>query len=305
MDNVVVLYGNEPYTIKQYVDTLRMNFEEFCISYYDEWKEDMWPVARQVPMFCSQQLLLVKPKTLSDDNFIEYCKNPSSSTVMVVVPETVDKRTKAFKKLQSLNVLKECKKLSEGQMQKFVISEIQGNGSKIRESVYEYFIQKTGYFLDEDINLFSIRNYIAQLCDVSDGEITRSDVDAFVVETCTTKTFALTNLLLKKDRAEIFRLSEQFLREKENVIGMLSLLLRTFRLGYKASLYSDKNEAEIAKLLGVPAFQFKDALRYPPNVISDCMDVIGQGIQRIKFGQADDRSALFVTLSKVLLCLED
>lgn len=304
MDNVYVLYGEEPFTIKQYVDAMMMHFDEYCISSYEDWADEIWTSARQIPIFSDKQLIIVKPKTISDDNFLQYCKNPSDSTVMIVVPEMVDKRVKAFKALKSLGVLKECKKFTEEQLQDFFVSQIRENGCEIKRDTYEYFIQKTGYYLDENVNMFSLQNYIQQFCTVSDGEITKADIDAFVIDTCTTKTFALSSLLLKRDKEALFSLANRFLNEKENVIAMLSLLLRTFRVGYKASLYSDRKESEIGKLLGVPAFQYKEALQYSPEQISTCMDNLQRGIRWIKTGGADERSAFILTLSNVLSCLE-
>ena len=140
---------------------------------------------------------------------------------------------------------------------------------------------------------------------MGESTITKEAVDTFVIESNTSKTFALTKELLKRNDKKLFMLAKHFIDDKENPIGMLSLLLRSFRLAYKASLYyGDKNDAEISKLLGVPAYQFKEAAEYAPEQISNVLDLIQSGVSEIKTGMASPEVVFINTLAKMLNCLK-
>lgn len=308
MQNVEILYGDEPYVIKRYVDNEVSAYDECSTSFYEEFSNDVWAVVRQMPMFSERQLVVVKPKNLSDEKFLKYCKKPMPHTHLLVIPEQIDKRTAAYKELQKLDLFKECNKLDATELQRFVVGIIKESGCQIRKEVYDFFIERSGYFTDDSVNLFSMDNYVRQLCSTADeesgNEIVREAVESFVVESNTTKTFAMTKKMLQKDRKALFSMANHFLQEKESAIGMLSLFLRSFRLAYKATLYPDKNETELGKLIGVPAYQFKDAMKYRPEQISGCLDCIQDGIRKIKAGSASESVAFTITLARVMDCLE-
>lgn len=301
---VKILYGNEPYLIADEVRKATEGVDELSVSEYEGFSADVWNKVKQYPMFSDRQVVIVNSDTINNEALIKYVNKSQEQTDLIVIPKEVDKRTKAFKAFQKAGVLCECNKIDEPTMKKFVMCMLHRENCSITEELYEYFIIRTGYFTDEEINLYTVKNYIIQIA-MGESTITKEAVDTFVIESNTSKTFALTKELLKRNDKKLFMLAKHFIDDKENPIGMLSLLLRSFRLAYKASLYyGDKNDAEISKLLGVPAYQFKEAAEYSPEQISNVLDLIQSGVSEIKTGMASPEVVFINTLAKMLNCLK-
>lgn len=300
---LTVLYGNEPYLIEKEVKKMQKEAEDFSFHTFEGFGQEVWDCTSQVPFFSDRQRIVVYTNKLEDAGFERYIDKPQEHVDMLVIPESVDKRKTIFKKLQKNNMLKECCKLNEKQLQIFIISKIRELGAVIREPVYHHFVERCGYLYDDEVNLFSVESCLMQLC-MAGGEITNDAIDTFVEESDTSKIFILSEHLLEKDEVKVFSLAKHFLVEKESPVAMLSLLLRSFRMAYKASLYQDKSEKEISTLIGVPMYQFKKAMQYPVSSISSVMDILQHGVEQIKSGGDADNVFIF-TLSKVLSCLTD
>ena len=82
---------------------------------------------------------------------------------------------------------------------------------------------------------------------------------------------------------------------------MLSMLLRTFRLAFKASLY--KNQQELGVLLGVPVYQYKNALDIPVTSLNKIIDIINCAINSIKTGRCDAENIFILTIGNIFSVL--
>ena len=100
-------------------------------------------------------------------------------------------------------------------------------------------------------------------------------------------------------------LAKKFVSEKEHPIKMLALMERSFRLAYKASLYPEMDSRRLEELIGVPAYQYRAAMRYRPEQVRKALGTIGRGIGLIKQGLAEPERAFYLSLSQILQCLEE
>ena len=189
---------------------------------------------------------------------------------------------------------------------KFVMRELNRNGSRIDNDAFNYFVQKCGYLISEDVSLYTIAIYLKQLgFSSAEGIITKDAIDAFIPETPDQKSFELSKLLLKKDERGLLALAQNLIAEKENPIAMLSLIERSFRLAYKATLYKEMSDKKIGELLGVPVYQIKDALAYNVDKIERAIELLQKGVNQIKDGAAGPDVIFYVTLGSVLALLKD
>lgn len=295
-----VLYGNEPYLIRCEIEKAKASVDDMNFSEFDELSDNVYELAFQYPFMTNKQVLVVSLEKLPDNDFVDRLKNIPSFTELYLLPSKVDKRTGVYKKLNKMGVLQEINKLDNGHFLKLCSQFIQREGSSISDEVLRYFSKYIGYADDEEVTLFSVEIAIKQLCH-SSKEINIDDIHSLVKRTTNQKTWELSSVLLSLDGKKLYKLSNQFLSERESPIGMLSLLLRTFRLAYKASLLKGEKPKQIEEHIGVPIYQFKDALRFRPETLSKVMDILQQGVNRIKGGCAEPEVVFRATLGQVYL----
>ena len=81
---------------------------------------------------------------------------------------------------------------------------------------------------------------------------------------------------------------------------MLSAILRTYRLAFKASLYPEKSSKDCTALIGVPAFQYSAACDIPSEKLLKSMEVIQTAVGNIKNGYPKE-DVFYTTLGKLLI----
>ena len=304
---IQLIFGEEPYLISDKVNKAKSEVSGMGYARFEGFSNEVAEFASQYPFCDPKQVIVIEIQSLkNDDNILSFIqKYDSKVNDIYIVAEEVDKRTKLYKYMDSKNMIQECKKISEGMFKKFVLQTISNEGGNITTKAYDMFVDRCGYFENDDITLYTIKTYIYQLLFAGDEKvIDEKRVLSIVPETLDNKTFELTNLLLQRDECKLFILAKSLIEAKESPIGMLSLLLRSFRLAYKASLYSEMNEKQLTTLLGVPVFQFKGALKFSPAILEKALDVLQDGVNKIKSGAADACVIFYITLGNLLTLLD-
>ena len=95
------------------------------------------------------------------------------------------------------------------------------------------------------------------------------------------------------------------IEKKENPITLLSLIARSFRLAYKATLYGELDPIEISSLIGVPTYQFKEGLRYNAEVLEKSLNILQNGVNQIKDGEANSEIVFYITLGSIITLLKE
>lgn len=145
--------------------------------------------------------------------------------------------------------VEEYGKVAEPELKKLISKLVTAKNSRMEDSVIDYFIRYIGYEIDETVSLYTVNIAVKQLC-YSAKEITEDDVRALITPSVQVQIWELSNFLLDLDGPALYSHVTKLFDEKENGIGMLSLLLRSFRLTYKASLLKGRSDYEISKILG-------------------------------------------------------
>lgn len=301
---IKIFFGNEPYLLleekKRFLDRAG---DELSCHVFEDLSDEIWQIARQYPVFSDRNYILVSVEKMDETKeFVKYLEHQLDMTDIAIFVEKMDKRTKLYKKLKAMNVLQECNKLDKKAFSEFVVRLIAANDLRITKNDYEYFEEKCGYFCDDSINLFSIKNAVLQMC--MSGAVDRHSIDCFCPESNTTKVFALSNVLFRQDSAAVFKTATTLLANKESPIAMMALLLRQFRLAYKASLFHEVPAAQLEKMLGVSKYQFQDAMKYPADTVKKAMDILQSGVHDIKTGNADADHVFLFTLSRLMDCIQ-
>lgn len=304
---IQLLFGVEPYLISDKVSKAKSEVSGMGYARFEGFSNEVAEFASQYPFCDPKQVIVIEVQCLkNDDNILSFIQKVDSKVNDIYfVAEEVDKRTKLYKYLDSKKMIQECKKINEAMFKKFVFQTISNEGGSITIKAYGMFVDRCGYFENDDITLYTIKTYVYQLLFAGDDKIVDENrVLSIVPETLDNKTFQLTNLILQRDKLKLFILAKALIEAKESPIGMLSLLLRSFRLAYKASLYNEMNEKQLTSLLGVPAYQYKGALRFSPAILEKALEVLQDGVNMIKSGAAAADVIFYITLGNLLNLLD-
>lgn len=277
---IYILSGKEKYLIDNEAKKLAGDSIKFS-----EFGREVYESINILPIFEEEQKITVFPEKLpTDDKFMDLLKKGVPSfTTLVIIPEKLDKRTKAYSIAKQQGLVMELDKVSEDQLKKLLCRLIQKNDCKIRESQMDYLIKRSGYLIDDDVDLYQMKTWCKQLCYASEI-IKKETIDAFVPESDQTSVFALTGYILSGKGKETMMLAQNLINEKESPIRLLSLLLRSFRLGYKRQMYQELTDRDAAKKFGVTPYQLQPVKNLAPETIGKCMDVIEDAIKAIKNG---------------------
>lgn len=295
-----ILCGNEPYRIDKEIEECKKLIKEqsMNISYFNSLDNSVLTLCRTYPFLDEHRLIVVSVDSLTDD-IIKFLDIPKF-TMLFVLPEYVDKRTNAYKKLSERGDLLELNKLTEQQLRVFVVKYLKENGGMITERAYYHLVERAGYFDDNNVNLYTMEIYLKQLM-LLGSVITDESVERIILPSCNENVYALSRALLSEDSEYTVKLSIKLLERGEQPIALLSLLLRMFRLGYKASLFDAEEQKEACALIGVSAYQLKGILCYSQEVLNRAIDIIQESIFDIKRGGG--KNSFLLAISKLILTL--
>ena len=279
----LVLYGAETYCINNRVRKLIQDIDDMNVSRYQGLSREAVAATSRYPIMADKQAVIVETEKLTGDDtkMLESLDIPETTIFIVVVSGSVETRTNAFKSMIKKKEVEEYGKVAEPELKKLISKLVTAKNSRMEEPVIDYFIKYIGYEIDENVSLYTVNIAVKQLCYFA-KEITEDDVRALITPSVQVQIWELSNFLLDLNGPALYSHVTKLFDEKENGIGMLSLLLRSFRLTYKASWLKGRADYEISKILGVKPCQFKAAMKFTPQQISEILTVLQQGGQQYK-----------------------
>ena len=177
-------------------------------------------------------------------------KDVPESTTVVWIESKVDKRSKFYKAVQKHGYIVEFKRLGESELLTWIGQELKRKGIQMDRNTASYFLSLTGNDMVRiQMELEKLSSYVRER-----GVITREDVDSIVSVTIENSIFKLTDHLGNQQPAAAYRIYRQLLEDNEPVQRIFFMMIRQFRLLYKASLMQGADRNAVAKELGVPSF---------------------------------------------------
>ena len=174
---------------------------------------------------------------------------PESATV-IWIESNVDKRSKFYKAVQKYGYVVEFKRLGENELLTWIGQEVKRKGVQLDRNTASYFLSLTGNDMVRiQMELEKLTSYAKER-----GIISREDVDSIVSVTIENSIFKLTDHLGNQQPAAAYRIYRQLLEDNEPVQRIFFMMIRQFRLLYKASLMQGADRNAVAKELGVPSF---------------------------------------------------
>jgi len=286
-----LVYGNEPYLIdkfrKEIISTVAT--PEFNLMDTDEFTEEVQQFIDQYPIFEERKILIFRVNVLKEcADLLEYVSNKSKANIYIFC-KNVDKRSKLFKIFKSEEI-KIYDKLSRERLEQSVMQYIKKAQCEITTEAYKRYLELTNYYSD-DANLYDVHHSLERLC--ATKKITREVVEQIVTNNETENIYVLIQLILEKKYVEMFHQADLIVKnQSQNIIGILSLLLRSYRIAYKMKVGGcSLQELGITSRTLVPPLS--------GNMCHKAMNVIDEAVNGIKRGRYKPDMILKVTLAKL------
>lgn len=275
-----LIYGNEPYLINYELSKIKKSHDETEVYY--AWTEEVKEALFCPPVFGERKAVILKLPELLEG--MEPLLDAPCNVFLVI--SKLDKRKKAYQAFSACRQTP-CNKINIVMLKNFVLRECSRCSIDIRQDAFNLFLSRIQYQESDYTNLYKVKTYIHQMCFSAKADqmqhIGTEHVNDFVPETAQEQAYHLVNALFRKEAKAYMHLAVMLAEEKDGIY-MLSSLLRTFRIAYKAVLYKDKSKKELENLLNVPAYQYAAVQSLSLNDIQTCMDILMDGIYEIKSG---------------------
>lgn len=255
-DNVYLIYGEESYLKEFYVNKLKSKivdpaFADFNYHCYENKNTSLDAIlndADTLPMMSEYTFILVHDYPLDkSDSDIEllknYFKDVSQSCVIVFWCDNVVvdiKKNSKWKKIENAfakyGTSVDIQKRTESDLAKLVVSRSKKRDCTISLNDARYLIRIVG----SDIK--TVFNETDKICAfVSNGEITRQDIDSLAVKSLQARVFDLSKAILKGDADSAFEILNVLFAQKEEPIAVLAVI---------SSCYVDMYRVKCAKSAG-------------------------------------------------------
>lgn len=226
------------------------------IEKYDGWNpqvEDAW---RTGSIFGNKCIVVELDKLEADSTMEKSFQNTDADNDLIISAKKVQQNTRIYKLLSKIGKQVVCEKLKEPDLENHILKGLKHLHIKMTGDACRLFIDRSGYYEKEEVTLYTINTYLKQLA-FSSEKITVDIVDLIIPKLLEENINKMTVLLFSKQKKEFLQLVSDLLENKQEVVGMLGLLLRHYRIAYKALLYKDKNERELQEHLGLRNRQMK------------------------------------------------
>jgi len=232
---VYLLYGEEPYLKQQAREMLRKAIagtDTLNVTTFDGREytfPDFMGMAETLPFMAPRRLILINDSGLfkkDSGELPEYLVRMPETTYVVFTEEEIDKRSKLFKRVNSIGYAAECGRLKDRELMLWAARRLAASGKKIREADLSLFLEKTG----DDME--NVRQELDKLCSyVGNREaVTREDIETITSVQITGRIFVMIDAVAAGDIRRALDLYYDLLRLKEPAMKILVLLTRQFHL---------------------------------------------------------------------------
>jgi len=181
----------------------------------------------------------------------KYLDNPNPNTLLILVVDSIDKRSTIYKKIKDKGHIIEINELKPNELSSKINNYCKTNNIQIDylavNKLIEYNISNYDLILNDIDKIFIINN-----------KITEEVVEEYGSKINGEDTFSLSDAITSKDFKKVKELLDNFITEKQEVIPFVALLANQYRIIYATKNLQESNEL-IAKKLGIHPYRVKIA----------------------------------------------
>lgn len=303
---VKVVFGDEPYLVTANIKRMRQSISLSCpeMNYrrFSGFGEEVLDFIETVPFvdpvkLCevdvekSAELVSMKDLLIKD---IPTCQ-------LLVRLSKPDKRLKVMKELASAGVLHEYKKISRKELVSFIIDKAKKGGKDITPEAAEEIAQR-GHYERPEVSLYFFENTVEDLCVLCPGDISLGEVRMHMADNEADNVFALAGYLNNRDitgiQHQLPLILESVSRDSsKSVIGTLSLLLREYRVAYKAVICGGSLKDIGVNFVNIRSRNEKHLVR--------SMRILTDAIRGIQDGTVDEKDAILTSCMAIMVSEND
>ncbi|PKM51054.1 MAG: DNA polymerase III subunit delta [Firmicutes bacterium HGW-Firmicutes-7] len=269
IEGVYLFYGEEQYILEAYLDkavdsvmigsdrVMNLDVFEAQGNQLDKIIDamDTLPFLGEKRVVVIKKLELFQAKNASKtDKFIEALGRIPSTTVLFIVEDDVDKRTKLYKKINALGRVLEFKRMGEEDLVQYIADQLNKHNKKIEKAVAKHFIHTVGF------DLATIHNELSKLVAYNKDTdiIIRQTIDEICTKSVENRIFDLVDCMGASKRHRALKLYNDLIVLKEPPTRILFMITRQFRLILQTKLLVDG---------GAPRQEMASRLKLPPFVL--------------------------------------
>lgn len=324
IEPVYCIYGKELYLIQETVSLLKKavveeGTKDFNFSVFDLEEESIEYAiedAETFPFMGDKRLVIAKnPSFLSTekkkdkidhplDRLETYIKTPAPYTVFILYApyEKLDERKKVTKLLKKEASMVEAKELSGSDLTEFTLNLVAAENKTMQpEAAQELLMLTSG-------NLSAIAQEVKKLCTykINQEDITVDDVNTLVARNLEQNIFELINKIVSKKRTEALQIFYDLIKQKEEPIKMLALIMNQFRLIHHVKYFQKQGygQKQIASNIKIHPFRVKLALDqarlFSEHELTEISKTLAEMDYEMKSGKRDKQLILELFLLNVL-----
>lgn len=296
---VYLLYGTETYLKNLYKNKLKegilLGSDEMNYSHFEgkgiELKEVI-EIAETLPFFSDRRLIMIEDSGLfkSQNELADYIREIPEGTHIVFVETEVDKRNRLFKAVKDVGVISEMDGMDVKNLKLWIVSVLNKDNKKIKESTLMYFLNKSGTDME------NISQELEKLICYTMGReaITTEDIDAVCTTQISNKIFQMIDAIASKKQSYALNLYYDLLSLREKPMSILFLITRHFNQLYQVKeLEAAKvSNAVISKKTGVPPFAvgkyIAQSKNFSAEVLKEALSTCADTEERVKTGRLID-----------------
>ena len=249
--NLYLFYGKEKYLVAQTRDKLKEALipsgDTMNYSYFEGKKTaipEILELIQTMPFFNDYRLLVLDQTELgkkSNDDFLNALKEMPETTILLIIEDDVDKRSKIYKYINKEGCAVSFETPKEKDLVLWVAQMLKKEQKKMTQK-----------------DMFTIKNELEKLISYTKGRevIGAEDLEALTTAQTTNQIFVMLEAIAKKQRDTVLKLYYDLIELKESPFGILALLVRQCNqlLQTQSLLKAGKSQGEMAKELKVPPF---------------------------------------------------
>lgn len=208
---------------------------------------------------CSYFSLLNEEKIVIVNNFKidanskpleKYLKNPNPATKLILITNSIDKRSTIYKLIKENGTIIEINELKPSELTSKINSYAKKEGVMIDylavNKLIDYNLNNYDLILSEIDKLKLIKN-----------KITKEDIIDYGSKIIGEENFALCDAITTKNKEETSKLLNDFIQNKEEVTPFIALLASSYRIILAVKSLSHKSNETIAKDLNIHPYRVK------------------------------------------------
>lgn len=306
MTKVILITGDERFLVEQKLSEFcsNLSFPELNLENIDienEGEDDVIDRLYQVPFADEKRIIVIHGDVFSKNynRLTKYCSNPDSdTTVLILVVDKEDRRTKLFKAISANGLVLTFNRLKEKQFLEFIRDFFQRNGLTLTDDLCNYISQRSGYLLSDEASLQTLVQSFTNII-LSGKPLTEDTVNAYVKPFLNTNVFSLTKHIGNGDINKALCTINELIESGVEELQIFGLIRRHYRILYKLSTGIRPEDIGLSPfMLG----EFKNECeRTSPARVSAYLDKVQTMYSYVRRGQISTRLGIETLLVQLAI----